>query len=150
MVSGKSHITVRDRHAPANEPALVCREEQIRQPYHYWRGGSGARYLHSVYSLLDCPELPKSTFILVRREEDGTRRPLSIGQTVEDAGSLNLARLRHLGARLGANEVHIHLLAETLEQRCAVETDLKVRQFGQGPCNRRFSADNDAMLLTGS
>lgn len=132
-----------DTLAPANEPALVCREKLISQPYHYWRGASGARYLHSVYSLLECPALPKANYILVRRDEDGTRRPLQIGQTVEEADTLNLARLRQAGAQLGANEVHIHLLAETEEARAAVSADLSARQLGRAHRARRMFPDND-------
>ncbi len=155
-INQRMHIVMTTRRAnskwgnlpqPANEPALVCREALIEQPYHYWRGASGARYLHSVYSLLDCPSLPKATYIIVRREDDGTCRPLHIGQTVEDTQSLNLALLRRLGARLGANEVHIHLLAETAEERMAIETDLSVRQMGRSRRTRSFSAANDSSAL---
>jgi len=132
--------------APANEPALICSEQMIAQPYHYWRGASGARYLHSVYTLLECPVLPKATYILVHREEDGTRRPLKIGQTVDEADTLNLAHLRHAGAQLGANEVHIHLLADSEEARSAVTADLNARQMGgTGSDNggKRLVASND-------
>lgn len=130
--------------APANEPALVCSEKLIAQPYHYWRGASGARYLHSVYSLRECPALPKATYILVRRDKGGARRPLKIGQTIAEAETLNLARLRQAGARLGANEVHIHLLAESDEERSAVTADLSARQMGGARRARRLLAANDA------
>lgn len=132
---------------PANEPALVCREALIEQPYHYWRGASGKRYLHSVYSLLECPALPKAIYIIVRREKDGICLPLHIGQTVEETESLNLAHLRCLGARLGGNEVHIHLLAGTVEARAEVEADMCVRQLGRARKTRSFAAANDSILL---
>jgi hypothetical protein len=109
---------------PANEPALVCAEARFAQAFHYWRGASGRRYLHSVYSLIGCPALPQANYILVRRHPDGTREALLFGQTKDDAVSLNLAHLRHEGAKRGANEVHIHLLAETAEERAAVAEDL--------------------------
>jgi hypothetical protein len=109
---------------PADEPALVCAEAHFAQAFHYWRGASGRRYLHSVYTLIGCPGLPQANYILVRRHDDGTRTPLAFGQAKDDATSLNLAHLRHQGAKLGANEVHIHLLAETAEDRAAVEADL--------------------------
>jgi hypothetical protein len=110
--------------APGDGPALVCAEEAFRQAFHYWRGASGKRYLHSVYSLIGCPALPRANYILVRRSDDGSREPLAIGQTKDEAVSLNLASLRHQGATLGANEVHIHLLAETDRQRGLVQADL--------------------------
>jgi hypothetical protein len=109
---------------PADEPALVCAEARFAQAFHYWRGASGRRYLHSVYTLIGCPALPQANYILVHHHDDGTRMPLAFGQAKDEATSLNLAHLRHQGAKLGANEVHIHLLAETAEERAAVEADL--------------------------
>jgi hypothetical protein len=108
----------------ADEPALVCSEANFARAFHYWRGASGRRYLHSVYSLVGCPAMPRANYILVRRYEDGTRAALAFGQTRDETASLNLAHLRHQGAKCGANEVHIHLLAETAEERGKVETDL--------------------------
>jgi len=49
---------------------------------------------------------------------------LVFGQTKDEAATLNLAHLRHEGAKCGANEVHIHLLAETADERLLVEADL--------------------------
>jgi hypothetical protein len=108
----------------ANEPALVCAEKAFAQAFRYWRGASGRRYLHSVYSLVGCPALPRANYILVRRYEDGTREALAFGQTKDEAASLNLAHLRHEGAKCGANEVHIHVLADTERERDLVEADL--------------------------
>jgi hypothetical protein len=113
---------------PADEPALVCAEACFDQAFHYWRGASGRRYLHSVYTLIGCPPLPRANYILVRRQ-DGFLTPLAFGQTKDDAISLNLAHLRHQGAKLGANEVHIHLLAETPEERAQIEGDLTEAHF---------------------
>jgi hypothetical protein len=109
---------------PADEPALVCAEGIFDQAFHYWRGASGRRYLHTVYTLIGCPAIPQANYILVRRFDDGTRVALSFGQTKDDTMTLNLALLRHEGAKAGANEVHIHLLAENAEQRGSVEADL--------------------------
>ena len=109
---------------PADEPALVCAEAAFAQAFHYWRGISGLRYLNSVYSLIGCPALPQANYILVRRYDDGRREALAFGQTKDDTATLNLAHLRHEGAKRGANEVHIHLLAATAEARLEVETDL--------------------------
>lgn len=133
--------------SPANEPALICREELIDQPYHYWRGASGERYLHTVYALIECPAPPKANYILVYRDADGTRRPLEIGQTLTNTHTLNLAHLRFMGARLGANEVHIHLLAKDAGERTSIEVDLGTRQLGRRHARHAFSAAND-MLAT--
>lgn len=130
--------------APANEPALVCREKQLTQPFHYWRGASGTRYLHTVFALIDCPMMGKVNYILVRRDRDGTRRPLDIGQTVLDCDSLNLAHMRRRAALLGANEVHVHFLPETADQRQAAEADLSSRQLGRTPVTRLCAPANDS------
>jgi len=129
---------------PANEPALVCREAQVTQPFHYWRGASGQRYLHTVFPLFDCPLMPRVNYILVQRDRDGTRRPLDIGQTISNADSLNLAHLRRRAAFLGANEIHIHFLSETVSQRAAAEADLSARQLGRTSTTRSFAPANDA------
>jgi hypothetical protein len=120
---------------PADEPALVCAEAAFSQAFHYWRGASGRRYLHSVYTLVGCPALPRANYILVRRYDDGRRVPLAFGVTKDDAISLNLAHLRHEGAKRGANEVHIHLLAETPAERADAEADLLAAH------TRRVAAD---------
>jgi len=123
---------------PADVPALVCSEAAFDQAFHYWRGASGRRYLHSVYTLIGCPALPRANYILVRRYDNGTRVALAFGQTKDDAVTLNLAYLRHEGAKIGANEVHIHLLAETAEDRADVEADLTAAHM------RRVAAANAA------
>jgi hypothetical protein len=69
--------------------------------------------------------------VLVRREADGSCAPVGIGQTREDAASLNLAHIRHFGARSGANEVHVHLLASSQDARDAAERDLAAGQRGR-------------------
>lgn len=135
---------VAEAREPANEPALVCREDALNQSFHYWLGASGRRYLHTVYSLIDCPSLPKANYILAHCGPDGVRRPLDVGQTAHDADSLNLADLRHKAARLGANEIHIHFLPESAAERRAVEVDLGARQLGRTVGRKTFFPANDA------
>lgn len=125
-------------YGPAEEAALVCAESAFSQAFHYWRGVSGKRYLHSVYTLIGCPALPKANYILVRRYADGSRVALAFGQTKDEAISLNLAHLRYQGAKCGANEVHLHLLAETPQERALVEDDLTAAHF------RRFAVADAA------
>ncbi len=114
-----------------DEPAKICLAGEVGQDFHYWRGASGKRYLHSVFLLIDCPEIPKANYILVRCDADGRRRALDIGQTFETACSLNLAHLRQRGTRLGAIEIHIHVLADTPRGRDAVETDLTIHHLAR-------------------
>ncbi|HRY05811.1 MAG TPA: hypothetical protein P5114_01705 [Hyphomicrobiaceae bacterium] len=61
-------------------------------------------------ALIWCPDLPGGTrFILIRRHESGNFEKLEDGLLIEQAPSLNLARLRQRGAQLGANEVVLFL-----------------------------------------
>ena len=125
MGTRKADVKV-PRWLPGDKPARVYSEIGCPQSFHYWRGASGNRYLHMVYSLIGCPAPPKANYVLVRRQDDGRRVALALGQTKDDAVSLNLAHLRREGARRGANEVHVHLLADTPEARDAVEADLRL------------------------
>ena len=97
--------------------------------FHFWTGASGKRYVHTVYELLDCPALPAANYILVRREPGARRKVLSIGRVGNPAASLNLAEIRQRAAELGAEEVHVHLLAETPKLSKLVEFDLRTGQI---------------------
>ena len=67
---------------------------------------------HSIYSLVDCPEIEAGTFVIVDRKPGGQRDVLLIGDLDAGAPSLNRAKIRHLGAGLGASlattEVHVY------------------------------------------
>lgn len=99
------------------------------QRFLFWHGASGQRYVHTVYSLIECPELTAANYILVKCSEDGGRQALRIGRVAQRAPSLNLAEIRRLGAELGANEVHVHLLAADATQAKLIEFDLRAGQF---------------------
>jgi hypothetical protein len=109
------------------EPSALDGAADFAERFHFWTGASGRRYVHTIYSLLDCPEIPAGNYILVRRE-GRSRRVLAVGRVDSAAPSLNLAQLRHVGANLGANEVHVHLLAGSPKQSLMVELDLRSGQ----------------------
>lgn len=139
-----SEYNPENAYARFEEQSLLNKYEHIQQNFHYWRGASGKRYLHTIYSLLECPLLPKANYIMVRRDE-GKRIPLRIGCTVENACSLNLAYLRQKAAQLGANEIHIHLLCETSEQRMVTQMDLRAGLFSHLAAE---NTDDNAPALT--
>jgi hypothetical protein len=114
---------------PAPAPAGAAWEGAVR--FHFWRGASGRRYLHTVYALIECPPLPKANYILVRREADGGLTALHVGCGESDAPTLNLACIRQRAAVLGANEVHVHLLPDSDAQRRLVTCDLRAGVFGE-------------------
>ena len=97
---------------------------------HIWRGASGRRYIHGVFSLLDCPEIEQAAYVLVRRSADGQREALRIDRTADIAPSLNLAQIRRQAAVLGANEVHVHGLAQGEMARATLMYDLRAGIFG--------------------
>ena len=97
--------------------------------FHFWTGASGKRYVHTVYSLFDCPVLDAANYVLVRRENPTQRAVLAIGRLTNESASLNLAEIRQRAATLGADEVHVHLLAASSRDAQAVEIDLKTAQF---------------------
>ena len=91
----------------------------------FWTGASGACYVHSSYNLFECPPVSAGNYVLVKRHLDGQRTVLSIGRAVQSTGALNLAEIRLRSAQLGANEVHVHLLADDTEQSQQIEADLR-------------------------
>jgi hypothetical protein len=118
------------RRAAAPEPVDLGLPQDLPARLHFWRGASTKRYVHTVYSLIECPPLPRALYLLVRRNENGRREVLHIGCSESDAPTLNLARVRQRGAQLGANEVHVHFLAESEAERRLVTCDLRAGQFG--------------------
>ncbi|MGE0023139.1 MAG: hypothetical protein AB7S70_05840 [Hyphomicrobium sp.] len=113
----------------AAEPRLATLDTTAERDerFHFWSGASGRRYVHTVYDLVDCPEIPAANFLLVHRDATGRRTVLALGHLKHNAASLNLAEIRHRGARLGANEVHIHLLGANAHDRRTIELDLRAR-----------------------
>jgi hypothetical protein len=108
-----------------HKPARLEDTAGLTERFHFWSGASGRRYVHTIYSLVECPALPQGNYVLVHRDSRGSRTVLSVGRLTHDASTLNLAELRHQGSMLGANEVHVHLLAGTSKQSKLVEHDLK-------------------------
>ncbi len=97
--------------------------------FHFWTGASGKRYVHTVYSLFDCPPVGIASYVLVRRASKAERTVLAIGRLSNEHATLNLAEIRQRAATVGADEVHIHLLAASVSECQAVEVDLRTAQF---------------------
>lgn len=119
------------RTAPAllcGEPAILDGAAGLAQRFHFWSGASGRRYVHTIYSLVECPAIPPGNYVLVHRDDEGRRLVLAIGRVGNAAASLNLAEIRRRGAELGANEVHVHLLAPNAKLSRLIETDLRSGQ----------------------
>lgn len=92
---------------------------------HVWRGASGTLYTHTVTSLLFCPEMPEATYLLLHRDVGGAARVLRVGTLDSKARSLNLARIRQVGATLGANEVHLRIERSSAAERARIAFDIE-------------------------
>jgi len=109
--------------------ASVEGSSELMQRFQFWTGASGQRYVHTIYSLLECPALSSGNVILVGRDEDGQRTILDIAVLGINSPSLNLADIRQRGATLGANEVHVHLLADSEREAQRIAFDLQCGHF---------------------
>ena len=91
-----------------------------------WQGASGKWYKHNCYPLNAVPGWIKiCNYIFVATARDGVRQPLYIGQNGKFDKPLALHDKFALAAAQGANEVHIHLLASSREERKTCEDDLR-------------------------
>ena len=105
-------------------PASINIDPSFEDRFWYWHGASGRRYIHSVYPAQYCPMLPAAVYISVRRLGDDRFVPLAIevgGVIDELAGTYCAAD--------GADEVHVHLLAEDSREARQVKDDLKARLY---------------------
>jgi hypothetical protein len=98
-------------------PAL--RVSGLAARFHAWRGISGRRYLATVHTAATAPAYQGAVIVLARAEADGTRVALWAGRS--PASPAALARLAQMKR---AEEVHIHLIAESEADRAAAEADL--------------------------
>jgi hypothetical protein len=121
-----------------SNPGVLAEAEATQETsprFHFWSGASGRRYVHTVYSVFDCPPLEDANYILVQRSDKSARTVLAIGRLFNQCAMLNLAEIRHHASVLGADEVHVHLLAASSQEAQAVEADLITAQFSVGPCS---------------
>lgn len=125
-----SAVVIDFESAVASRGARAQPETPRRQPFDlahdfmFWNGASGASYVHTVFKLHDCPELPNANIVLARRDGEGRAEALHVGRIEEDAPSLNLAEIRRTAALIGADEVHVHLLGRNEDERYAIERDM--------------------------
>lgn len=116
---------VRRRQAASRVDAVRAKRFQ------FWIGASGARYIHSVYDLVACPEIHDANYVICRTDPvTGVCRVLKTGYVSESAPSLNLARLRHWAAAAGANEIHLHLLAGSAKRGKLIAYDIETALSG--------------------
>lgn len=89
-----------------------------------WQGLSGRHYTHTIYKLVGCPAPVAANWVLVRRSESGQFEALATGYTRSDVASVNLAEIRHQGARLGASEVHLDYSFDSERENARVASEI--------------------------
>ncbi|MGO4354216.1 GIY-YIG nuclease family protein [Rhizobium sp. RAF36] len=115
--------------------------------FHHWQGASGQWWITTVFPLLASHIDQSSVYVMVRREANGMARPLYIGQTSDTARRMD----EHLNDKiwqamnLGGNELHLHFLAKTEQERFAIETD--IRNGHETPLNRQNSVATAGSFL---
>jgi hypothetical protein len=131
----------------ASLASLVAAPARAPEPkFHYWQGGlSRAWFIHTVLPFTSSPAVIDANYIFVRRDREGKCTALYVGQS--DNLSERMPRHEKFAAALslGANEVHVHLLAATSTERFRVETDL--RRGHPAPLNEQGAPSNKPMSL---
>ena len=110
-----------------DEPVSALASLPVGGAFRYWRGQSGRRYLHTVYTLADWPGYAQANVIFVARQGD-SRNVVWIGRADDRSEDGDMQALIARMTRLGATEVHVHLLAGSDRARAAVEADLRAAQ----------------------
>jgi hypothetical protein len=91
----------------------------------YWRGASGRRFIHSVYPVDECPPLPGAIYVAVRRT--GTlRTAIAVGRFPVFWNMSAGNQLARTMTGLGADEIHVHLLAGDEDCARAIQRDLEM------------------------
>ena len=90
----------------------------------YWRGVSGKKYIHSIYTADACPPLPGAIYVAVRRIGH-LRTAIAVGRFSPfwDGAFTEFTDM-------DADEIHVHLLARDNSAADAVLGDLKAA-FGE-------------------
>jgi hypothetical protein len=112
-----------------------AQDSDMKERFWYWTGKSGQKYIHSVYDLDACPRLPGAVYVAVKRLGQ-VRTAVAVGRFApfwdKTLGLDDVAKLESLGA----DEVHVHLLARSPDMAEAIKLDLasalgdKPRSYG--------------------
>ena len=122
-------VTAASRQPDADQPLAGLAGSPLSDRFRHWSGLSGKRYLFSTFRLpardpmADVPRYADTVVLAVRRREDGSRTILLVADTgpvpdlVFDGQSMREALAS------GANELHMHLLADRVASRQAIVND---------------------------
>ncbi|MBM6593430.1 hypothetical protein [Microvirga pudoricolor] len=112
------------------------REERLRAtadlrpnpPLSSWRGHSGRRYIVGVHALAENAllDVVDAVFLAVRRGPDGEARVIDVAAAGSTPSATARTRWMTRVQSLGANEVHVHRLADGDAERRAIVDDLRI------------------------
>ena len=108
--------------------ATLPEDSGLGERFWYWRGASGQRYIHSIYSPEHCPPLPGAVFVVVKTS-GGQRRALGVGRFDLEGRISGAGLATGLAAEV---EIHVHLLARDEDAARHVLRDLQ-DAMGQAP-----------------
>ena len=103
----------------------------LSRRFRHWRGASGRRHLFSVFPVEgpapgeDAPSFADAVVMAVGRDADGERRILALDETGPLPDSLYDSALFQAAVARGADEIHVHLLADGPDARAAVIRDFE-------------------------
>jgi hypothetical protein len=109
----------------ANGPLASLTRTGLDKLFHGWLGASGRRYICSVHALGDAPafDCRRAVIVAVRRDGGGAAFLFAFSPCADEAAD-DLRFWTRRARACGANEWHVHLLAETAEERALVLDDL--------------------------
>jgi hypothetical protein len=110
-------------YAGASAPLRALAGEALAARFRSWRGASGRRYIFSIFDRQSCPAYEHVVAMIVRRDPDGERRIMFIGDT-GCFPELALARAAKEIPVAGEIEFHLHMLATSRAERNAMIADL--------------------------
>ncbi len=109
-----ARTTCSGRNPPAHEALRIACGPALAQRFHVWRGTSGRRYVVSAYAPSTVPDYRDVIALAVGRGRNGRLAILGAAVTGEDPVALFP----------GAEEIHLHLLAQDPTARRVVLADL--------------------------
>ena len=117
------------RTSESDRPLAGLAGSPLSGRFRHWCGISGSRYLFSTFPLLsvdrldDLPRYAEAVLLAVRRCEDGTRSILMAVDTGTVPDLIFEGRALRDAVASGANEVYMHLLADSAPMRQAIVED---------------------------
>jgi hypothetical protein len=108
-----------------NHPLASLRRTGLDRLFHSWLGASGRRYICSVYAVGEAPafDCRRAVIAAVRRDAAGAALLFAFEPSDQEAAD-DLRFWTERARASGANEWHVHLLAETPRDRARILDDL--------------------------